>query len=196
MPDETLQIDPSSTALLVMDYQPGIVGMLPDPEPLLSAVERLLARFRERGGHVGFVRVAFTDEDVAAIPETSPMRAAASRAQELHADAPATQVHERLAPQDGEIVVRKVRVGSFSTTDLDEQLRGRGVDTLVLAGLSTSGVVLSTVRDGADRDYRMIVVSDACADPQPGVHDFLCEHVLSRQAAIATAAEVERALGG
>ena len=54
-------------------------------------------------------------------------------------------------------MVRKTRVGAFSTTDLDEQLRQRGVDTLLLAGISTSGVVLSTVRDAHDRDYRVFV---------------------------------------
>ena len=76
-------------------------------------------------------------------------------------------MHDRVAPRTGDIVVRKVRVGAFSTTDLDAQLRERGVDTLILAGISTSGVVLSTVRDASDRDYRVVVLADATADPEP-----------------------------
>ena len=190
MPDELPRIDPAATALLVMDYQPGIVAMLDDPDPLLSTVAEALAAFRARGGHVGYVRVAFTDDDMARIPATSAMAAAASRGRALHADEPETQVHDRLAPQDGDIVVRKVRVGAFSTTDLDAQLRERGVDTIVLAGLSTSGVVLSTVRDGADRDYRVFVLSDASADPDPEVHEFLTTRVFPRQAHVITAAEL------
>lgn len=72
----------------------------------------------------------------------------------MHAEAPETAVDERVAPQADDIVVRKTRVGALSTTDLHEQLRERGIDTLILAGIATGGVVLSTVRDAADRDYR------------------------------------------
>ena len=77
--------------------------------------------------------------------------------------------------------MRKQRVGAFSTTDLDDQLKARGIDTLVLAGISTSGVVLSTVLDAFDRDYRVIVLSDACADPDAEMHSFLLERASSRK---------------
>ena len=112
----------------------------------------------------------------------------------LHADAAATQVHDDIAPQDGDIVVRKTRVGPFGTTDLHEQLQSRGIDTLILAGISTSGVVLSTVRDGHDRDYRLVVVSDLCADPEPDVHAFLIERIFPRQAEVIRREELERRL--
>jgi hypothetical protein len=79
----------------------------------------------------------------------------------------------------------------FSTTDLDRQLRERDVSTLILAGLSTSGVVLSTVRDAADRDYELFVLADACADPQPGVHEFLTERIFPRQANVIAVADLE-----
>jgi nicotinamidase-related amidase len=113
----------------------------------------------------------------------------------LRADAPETQIHERLAPRDGDIVVRKRRVGSFSTTDLHEQLQARGVETIVLAGISTSGVVLSTVRDGADRDYRIVVLSDASTDFDPEVHEFLTTRVFPRQALVMIADELTARLG-
>jgi nicotinamidase-related amidase len=86
--------------------------------------------------------------------------------------------------------VRKVRVGAFSTTDLDQQLRGRGVDTLVLAGISTSGVVLSTVREAMDRDYRIVVLKDACADPEPDDHAFLIRKSCPRYATVIAVAEL------
>ncbi|MEA2214084.1 MAG: hypothetical protein QOF83_4032 [Solirubrobacteraceae bacterium] len=114
--------------------------------------------------------------------------------QAFHADSPTTAVHERIAPRPEDIVVRKTRVGAFSTTDLDKQLRQRGVDTLILAGVSTSGVVLSTVRDAADRDYRVLVLSDASADPRADVHEFLTTRVFPVQADVITTGELEALL--
>jgi nicotinamidase-related amidase len=192
---EITHLDPATTALLVMDYQSGIVSRLPDPDRQLALAERVIAAARDAGAHVGYVRVAFTDDELAAIPERSAMAAAASRGAALHADAPDTQVHERLAPRAGDVVVRKRRVGAFSTTDLHEQLQALGVKTIVLAGISTSGVVLSTVRDGADRDYRVVVLSDASADPDPEVHEFLTTRVFPRQAAVVTTDEFLATLG-
>ena len=196
MPADLPQLHPATTALLVMDYQPGIVGRLPDPDAQLALAERVIATVRERGGHIGYVRVAFTEDELDAIPDASAMARVKQFGAAMHADAPETAVHERLAPRDGDIVVRKVRVGAFSTTDLDAQLRERGIDTLVLAGISTSGVVLSTVRDGADRDYRIIVLSDASADPEPDVHEFLTTRVFPRQAEVITSQELTDRLGG
>lgn len=174
-----------------MDYQNGVVDMLGEPDELLSRAADAIALARDRGAHVGYVRVAFTDADLDAIPPTSGMgqRIAAS-GQAFHDDSPTTAVHERLAPSDGDIVVRKTRVGAFSTTDLDQQLRGRGVDTVILAGISTSGVVLSTVRDASDRDYRVLVLADATADREPDVHAFLIERIFPRQAEVITTAQL------
>jgi MFS family permease len=184
-------IDPRRTALLVMDYQPAILGAIDEPEDLLSRVADAIAIVRRSGGKVGYVRVAFEDADIEAVPATSMMASAiASGGQALHSDAPASAVHDRLAPEPGDIIVRKTRVGAFSTTDLHEQLRDRALDTLILAGISTSGVVLSTVRDAHDRDYRLFVLADASADPDPEVHDFLTERLFPRQAQVITIADL------
>ena len=175
-----------------MDYQNGIVGMLGEPDELLSNAARAIATVRRAGGHVGYVRVAFEDADLEAIPPTSGMGArVGASADSFRNDSPNTAVHERVAPQTGDIVVRKVRVGAFSTTDLDAQLRARGVDTVILAGISTSGVVLSTVRDASDRDYRVLVVADATADRESDVHQFLIERIFPRQADVVTTAQLE-----
>jgi nicotinamidase-related amidase len=86
--------------------------------------------------------------------------------------------------------VPKTRVGAFSTTDLDTQLRAVGIDTPILAGISTSGVVLSTLRDATDRDYQIVVLADGCADFDPQVHYVLMRKVFPRQAHVATVAEL------
>ncbi len=174
MPDRPI-FDPQHTALLVMDYQNGIVAQLPHAESLLDRAATAVNNVRECGAHIGWVRVAFTDTDFDAIPETSIFATITSgeRRSTLHADDPATQIHAHLKPQPGDITVRKTRVGAFSTTDLEQQLRARAVTTLILAGISTSGVVLSTVREAMDLDYQIIVLRDACADRDQDTHGFL-----------------------
>ncbi len=174
-----------------MDYQKGVVDMLDEPDELLARAADAIALARDRGTQVGYVRVAFTDDDVAAFPPTSKMGARVSTSpRAFHDDSPTTAVHDRVAPQTGDIVVRKTRVGAFSTTDLDEQLRGRGIDTVILAGISTSGVVLSTVRDASDRDYRVLVLADATADRELDIHEFLVERIFPRQADVITTAQL------
>lgn len=185
-------IDPKSTALLVMDYQPAIVGRIEGADALLDRAVRAIDLARKAGLHVGHVRVAFEPADVAKVPATNA--AFTQAAGMMPADAPHTQFHQRVAPREGDIVVRKTRIGAFSTTDLDAQLRARKVTTLVLAGISTSGVVLSTVCDGADRDYRLIVLSDGCADPDEEVHRVLLGKVFARRAEVITIDELAKSL--
>jgi nicotinamidase-related amidase len=190
MTTETVEpIDPSTTALLIMDYQNGIFERVENGDALLAGAKRAIDLVREHGGTIGYVRVGFADGEA----PTGTMGQRIGREAALtmfHADSPATQIHDVIAPQSGDVVVRKTRVGPFGTTDLDEQLQAKGIDTLVLAGISTSGVVLSAVRDGHDRDYRLLVLSDLCADPQADVHEFLIERIFPRQAEVITSEEL------
>ncbi len=190
-----LSIDPSKTAVLVMDNQPSILGFLGDPAPFVSSSAEVVSAVRKSGGSVGYVRVGFTDSDYAGFPEGHIMgdRVKGNRPG-MDADSPITALHEGLDVSDGDIVVRKTRVGAFSTTDLHDQLTNRGVTTLILAGVHTSGVVLTTVREAHDLDYRVIVLSDACADPDEAVHSFLVEKIFPKQAEVTTIAELLSAL--
>jgi nicotinamidase-related amidase len=100
-------------------------------------------------------------------------------------------VHESLKAGEDDLTVRKTRISAFaSDTDLRAELRARGVDTLVLAGLSTSGVVLTTLRQAADEDYRLFLLADATADPDPEVHRVLMEKVFPHQAEIISTADL------
>ncbi|HWH21512.1 MAG TPA: cysteine hydrolase [Solirubrobacterales bacterium] len=185
------ELDPSRTALLVMDYQPGILNRLDDPDALAAKARTAIDTLREAGATIGYVRVAFTDEDLEAIPDGAPMaRVKAMPAGSMSADSPATQVDERVAPAAGDIVVRKVRVGAFGTTDLDQQLRARGVDTLVLAGISTSGVTISTLIEAHDRDFRLFVLADATADPDAELHASLIGGFFPKRAEVIEVADL------
>jgi nicotinamidase-related amidase len=105
-----------------------------------------------------------------------------------------SEVHPAVAPKPGDVVVTKHRVSAFAGTDLDMVLRANGIETLVVAGISTSGVVLSTVRHGADADYRLVVVADCCSDGDAEVHRVLTEKVFVRQTTVTTAEAVVGAL--
>jgi nicotinamidase-related amidase len=192
--EQPAPIEPAKTALLVMDYQNGIFDRVEGGDALLAGAKRAIALVRDRGGTIGYVRVGFADGEA----PSGRMGQRIGRDAALttfHADSPATQIHDEIAPEDGDVVVRKTRVGPFGTTDLHEQLQAKGVDTLILAGISTSGVVLSAVRDGHDRDYRLIVLSDLCADPEADIHAFLTERIFPRQADVITSAQLDELLG-
>jgi nicotinamidase-related amidase len=176
-----------TTALLVMDVQNSIVARFAadaqdGPLPRLS---RAIDGARAAGLPVIYVRVAFRDgyPEIAATNRTFANIAGRTGFGESDE---ATQIHASVAPRPGDVVVVKKRVSAFAGSDLAEVLRGRAVDTLVLTGIATSGVVLSTLRQAADLDFRLVVLADACADADPEVHRVLLEKVFPRQADVLT----------
>lgn len=178
----------ATQALMVMDVQNGIVERYREQsEPILGPLTRAVAGARAAGVPVIFVRVAFRP----GAPEISPRNRtfAALRGSGMGEDDAATGVHPAVAPRAGETVVTKRRVSAFSGSDLDVVLRSLGVDALVLTGLATSGVVLSTLRQAADLDFELTVLGDCCADTDPEVHRVLLERVFPRQATVSTADE-------
>ena len=173
-------------ALLVMDLQNAIVARLgDDADAVLDRAAAAVAAARANGVPVVFVRVAFRP----GMPEVSPRNKAfggirASAAADAFADPDATAIDPRVAPADDEVVVTKRRVSAFAGSDLDVALRAGGIKELVLCGIATSGVVLSTLRQAADLDYRLTVLRDACADADAEVHRVLTEKVFPRQAEV------------
>jgi nicotinamidase-related amidase len=182
-------VDPARSLLLVMDFQPGVLGRVADVDALLARARRAIDAARAADLRVGYVRVGLTEEEAADVaPHNRIFAGYAARSRS--ADPAASQVDERLGALPSEPQFRKRRVGALSTTDLDDWARSRGIDTLLLSGVSTSGVVLSTVRDAADRDYRVIVVEDASADFDEEVHRVLTGKVFPRQAEVVTVEEL------
>lgn len=183
----------TTDALLVMDVQVGIVDRLAEhAKPLLATLADTVVAARTAEGPVIYVRVAFR----AGGPEVSPKNQTFSTLAGLGAMGetdPSTQVHPAVAPQPGDIIVTKRRVSAFSGSDLDVVLRSLGVDSLVLTGIATSGVVLSTLRQAADLDFKLTVLRDGCVDADPEIHRVLMDKVFPRQAAVVSAAEwIER----
>jgi nicotinamidase-related amidase len=192
---DKLTLDPKTSALLVMDFQTAIVdGYAADKEALLARTVGLIAATRKAGTKVIYVVVGFR----AGYPEASPRNKSFSAIRDTGRfieGAAGTEVHPSVAPKAGDVVVTKHRVSGFFGTDLDMVLRANGIETLVLTGIATSGVVLSTIRHAADADYRLVVVSDCCADPDPEVHRVLIEKIFARPATVTTAEALVAALG-
>jgi nicotinamidase-related amidase len=180
------------SALMVMDVQNAMLERFAAAEALVhlqSAVQ--FARSREVP--VIFVRVALR----AGYPDVSPKNLSFSSLKErggmLETD-PATQIWDGVRPQPLEVVVVKRRVSAFTGSGLEVVLRAQEIDHLILCGIATSGVVLSTLRQAADQDFELTVLSDACLDSDPEVHRVLMEKVFPRQAHVQTVAEWQAAL--
>jgi nicotinamidase-related amidase len=176
------------TALLVMDVQQGIVARFNDDPGYLQRLAQAITTARAAQIPVIYVVVTFRTGH----PEISPRNrsfAAAAAAGGFAHDDPATDIHPAVAPQPGDIVVTKRRVSAFTGSDLEVVLRSLGVGTVVLTGIATSGVVLSTLRQAADLDYQLVVLADACLDADPEVHRVLTEKVFIRQADVVTVAD-------
>ncbi|MBS1525519.1 MAG: cysteine hydrolase [Bacteroidetes bacterium] len=176
-----------NTALLVMDMQAAIVGMLPDTT-VAGKVAAAISHARSRGIPVIYVVVGFRQ----GTPEISLNNKGFMAAKDRFANADMaafSTIHAEVAPQGDEITVVKRRVSAFTGSDLEVVLRAKEIKHLVLTGIATSGVVLSTVREAADKDYRLTVLSDCCADRDDEVHRLLTTKVFPGQAEVMTVDE-------
>lgn len=177
-----------NTALLVMDMQAGIVAMLPDAAQILSTVAKAITHAREKNIPVIYVVVGFRQGAPEININNKGFAAAKERFASVNMDEFMT-IHPALAPQAGEVTVVKRRVCAFTGSDLDVILRTFNIQHLVLTGIATSGVVLSTVREASDKDYRLTVLADGCADGDEEVHRVLTAKVFPRQADVITVEE-------
>ena len=174
MTQQSTQIDPAKTAVLIMDFQQRIIAnVASDPVAVVENAAKALDGARAAGIPVIYV-----------VHRGGPF-----------ADyAPDIELHPGVTPADGEMVITKVRPGPFSTTALDVTLREMGRDTLVIMGVATSGCVLSGVRWAVDVNYSFIVLSDACSDGDPEVHRVLTEKVYPRQGRVMATDEFLQAI--
>ncbi len=177
----------SNSALLVMDVQRAIVDRATD-DGYLPRLSGAIKAAQAAGLPVIYVVVGFR----AGHPEVSARNksfSAISRGGAFADGDVGAQIHPDVAPRPQDAVVVKKRVSAFAGSDLDMLLRAGDIDRLVLTGISTSGVVLSTLRQAADLDFGLTVLADGCADADAEVHRVLTEKVFPRQADVLTVAE-------
>jgi len=189
-------MDPAHTALLAMDCQTGIVSIYAKPqEEFLSRASSVVNAARSAGIKVIHVRVGFRPN----LPEVSsrnklfgPIKTS-TRHQKLF-EGEIGAVHPALIDEHNDVVVTKHRVDAFAGTDLEVLLRANDITTLVMFGIATSGVVLSTLLRACDTDYRNVVISDCCADLDDELHNVLISRLFPQRAEVMTASEFVRGL--
>jgi nicotinamidase-related amidase len=184
-------LDPKRTAILSMDLHAGIVSIYTKgDEGYIGRVAEVLRVGRERGFRVMHVKVGFRP----GFPEISPKNKLFSalrgdpQRQQLF-QGPAAEIHPAVAPVGDEVVITKHRVSAFWGTDLEMILRSQSMDTVVLLGIATSGVVLSTLVEAFDKDFRVVVIGDCCADTEPELHAALLEKLFAKRGTVMGLAE-------
>jgi nicotinamidase-related amidase len=181
-----LQLDPKKTSLVLIDLQNAIVGMNPVPHTAAQVVEnsrRLADAFRVHGAPVVYVRVDLNDLMVFPVDQPhnrgdKPLPAAAS------------EITPSAGFQHGDILVTKRHWGAFAGTDLEQQLKSRGIDTVVLTGISTNAGVESTARQGTGLGFAFVLVEDACSSQNAEHHRFAIENIFPRLTRVRSTDEV------
>ncbi len=165
------------TALLIMDVQAGIIDRVADKEVYLADVQKTIDTAHQNDIPVFLIAVGFRTQG----PEVSANNKMFGS---MTTTIPITFLDPKplILPTKNDVVVIKRRVSAFSGSDLEILLRAKNIKHLVLAGISTSGVVLSTTCEAADKDYQITVLEDLCTDADPEVHLALTKKILLRHA--------------
>lgn len=164
-----------TTALIVGDIQKGITQNYPFARQVLAPLTELLPRARAAGTLVVFIHTAFRTNRADLPPDSELFNGFFEAGDSFHEGSSGIELDLPALSED--VVVRKRRASAFFGTDLDLVLRARGVNTIAISGVATSAMVAATAYDAADRGYAVTILSDACADADPSVHDFFLEKV-------------------
>jgi nicotinamidase-related amidase len=188
-----LVLEPATTALVVIDLQVGITGMGSEPRPpaeVIAHAAQLAAALRTAGGTVVLVHVARSPDGkdglrpIVDAPADPPRQVPPDWAEFV----------PEMAPQPGDVVITKRQWGAFYGTDLDLQLRRRGIATIILCGISTTRGVESTARDAFERGYQQIFVEDAMAAHVAEEHKYSVASVFPRLGRVRSTEQVLAAL--
>jgi nicotinamidase-related amidase len=177
-----VDIDPAVTALLTLDLQVGILGLVPGADIVMHNAARAVAAARRKQMRIIHVGLGFA-EGHPEIPDTQLRFRRIKDANSFVKGTASATFHPAVAQPD-DLRVYKQRVSAFSENELHLILRSLGVSTLVLFGVATSGITLSTLRRAFDLDYRSIVIRDACFDADPEIHRVLTEKIFPTQATV------------
>jgi nicotinamidase-related amidase len=163
-------LDPQ-TALIVVDLQKGLRDM-PSLHPIAGVIDhccQLIEAFRKQKLPVVLVNVE----------GTAPGRTEEPR---RYRDIPAdfSQLIPELHPQPDDILITKRTSGAFATTDLEAQLKAKGVTQVVLTGVATGAGVESTDRQAYEAGFNVTLATDAMTDVRPEAHEYSLKHIFPR----------------
>jgi nicotinamidase-related amidase len=182
---DSLTLDPKKTALVLIDLQNGIVGRDTKPYAAGEVVERsrkMADAFRDKGAPVVFVRVHLSDFQQLPSDETMNLP--------KEIPAAASEIADAAGKQEGDLLVTKRHWGAFAQTNLEQELRSRGVETVVIGGIATNIGVESTVRQGTGLGFAFVVVEDACSTFSPEMQEFAFKAIFPRLSRVRTTQQV------
>ena len=185
--------DVSSTALVAIDLQKGIVGIATEPHPASAVVgnaAKLARAFRSKQMPVFLVHVvrsADGKDGLQPVADVPPMS--------FPRTADWSDIVPELGPEQTDIIITKRQWGAFYGTDLDLQLRRRNIETIVLCGISTNAGVESTARFAFEYGYQQIFVEDACAARSGEEHDHAMKKIFPRIGRVRSTEEILRDMG-
>jgi nicotinamidase-related amidase len=188
------KLDPQTTALVLIDLQQGILGFAKAPRPaesVLTASARLAKHFREIGAPVALVRVGWSHDfgDTLKQPVDQPVTLPADGLPPTWWDFP-----EVLEVSEEDLKITKRQWNAFHGTELDLQLRRRGIKTIVLGGISTNIGVESTARAGYELGYTLVLVEDAMSCAASEHHHASVNYIFPRLGLVRQSEDVIQAL--
>ena len=177
-----MKLDPKKTALLTLDFQKGVLGLVPGADGMIANAAKAVDFARQKQFLLIHVGLGFS----AGHPEIPDTESRFKRIKDNNLfvkGTPSADFHSALA-RPGDLLVYKQRVSAFTENELHLLLRARGIENLIFFGISTSGITLSTLRRASDLDFRCVVLHDACFDPDPEIHRVLAEKIFPTQATV------------
>jgi len=189
----SLQIDPSTFALVLIDLQRGILARDTSPHSaadVLAVSVRLAERVRRAGGQVVLVHVGYSADGMDRLAVPTDQAAPGGPMPPGFSD-----LAPELGPMPGDLVIMKRQWGAFYGTELELQLRRRGLTTIGLAGISTNFGVESTARDAWERGFELVFIEDAMAGLSIDAHHFAITTIFPRLGRVRSSIDVLAALG-
>jgi nicotinamidase-related amidase len=186
----SLNLVPKKTAVVLIDLQNGITGLPLAPHAgadVIARANRLTGELRAKGATVVYVRVSMSEILIRTVdapmrdPNTPPPPAIAS------------ELVPELDRQPADLVITKRQWGAFYGTELDQQLRRRGIQTILIGGIATNFGVESTAREAFDRGYELVFVEDTMSTLSAEAHVFATEAIFPRMGRVRTTDAVLKA---
>ncbi|TPG36328.1 isochorismatase family cysteine hydrolase [Flavobacterium pectinovorum] len=177
-----------NTALLVMDMQLGILSTFTESSAIIENVAKAIEIARNKNVQIIYARLGFNNGALEISSNNKVFATTKERIKEINLEE-FSKIHPELVPQTNDIIVTKRRVSAFTGSELEVVLRSNDIKHLVLTGVATSGIVLSTMTEASDKDYKITILSDGCADRDDEVHRVLTTKVFLRHANVLTIEE-------
>ena len=177
-----MKLEPSKTAVVTLDLQQGLLAMGERYESIISNASQIVGLARKKNYQLIHVGLGFSE----GYPEVADLETPFLKAKQNNLfvkGSASAEFHSAIAQPD-DLIIYKQRISAFSENHLNLTLRARGIENLVLFGVSTSGIVLATVTRAFDLDFRLIIIHDACFDADAEVHRVLTEKIFPKRGAV------------